>query len=181
LKYLIDIRCVLSPPNAESTSFTLEFHFLPSNPFFTQTILTKHYSICFELDDSNPYRSYDGPEVDQCHGCLITWKPNHNLTIRKHKKRMRNKTTGQIRFVEVEESIKSFFNFFSPPIIPVDDINEMADKDQIRLQADIEFGLLLKQRVLPRAILYYTGEALFLFDQEEERDDDELTSFDSSQ
>jgi len=179
LKYLIDIRCILSLPTAESTSFILEFHFLPSNPFFTQTILTKQYFIRFELDDLNPYRSYDGPEVDQCHGCLITWKPDHNLTIRKRNKRIRNKTTGQIRFVQVEESIKSFFDFFSPPIIPIDGINQMTNEDQIRLEADIEFGLLLKQRVLPRAILYYTGEALPLFDQEDE-EDDELTSSDSS-
>ncbi len=176
LKYLIDIRCI---PNF--TNFTLEFHFLPLNPFFTETILTKHYSIHFELDESNPYRSYDGPEVDQCLGCLINWKSDHNLTIRKRNKRIRNKITGQIRFVQVDESIKSFFDFFSPPIIPADGINEMTDDDQIHLEADIEFGLLLKQRVLPRAILYYTGEALPVFDQEEEEDDDELTASDTSQ
>ena len=118
LKYLIDIRCILNPPNSDTTSFTLEFHFLPSNPFFNETVLTKHYSIRLELDDTNPYRSYDGPEVDRCYGCSITWKPDHNLTYRKRNKRLRNRTTGQIRFVEVQEPIKSFFNFFSPPIIP---------------------------------------------------------------
>ncbi len=111
---------------------------------------------------------------------MITWQPDHNLTIQKRNKRIRNKITGQIRFVQVEESIKSFFDFFSPPIIPVDGINEMTNEDQIRLEADIEFGLLLKQHVLPRAILYYTGEALSLFDQEDE-EDYELTSSDSSQ
>jgi nucleosome assembly protein 1-like 1 len=178
LKYLMDIRCILNPPNSQTTNFTLEFHFLPSNPFFTQTILTKSYSIRFELDESNPYRSYDGPEVDRCYGCLITWNPDHNLTIRKRTKRLRNKTTGQIRFVQVEEPIKSFFDFFSPPVIPVDGISEMTDEDQIRLEADIEFGLLLKQHVLPRAILYYTGEAVPICDGEKE--DDELTSSDSS-
>ena len=53
----------------------------------------------------------------------------------------------------------------------------MSDKDQIHLEADIEFGLLLKQHVLPRAILYYTGEVLPVYNQIE----DELTSSDSSQ
>jgi hypothetical protein len=176
LKYLVDIRCILNPPNADSTSFTLEFHFSPLNPFFTETILTKNYSIRFEIDESNPYRSYDGPEIDQCHGCSITWKPEHNLTIRKRNKRIRNKITGQIEFVQIEKSVKSFFNFFSPPLIPTDGIYQMTDDDQIHLEADIEFGLLLKQRVLPRAILYYTGEAFTIFDQ----DEDELTSSDSS-
>jgi nucleosome assembly protein 1-like 1 len=177
LKYLTDIRCILNPPNSDSTSFTLQFQFQPSNPFFSQTILTKHYSIRLELDDSNPYRSYDGPEVDRCHGCLITWQPDHNLTIRKRNKRLRNKTTKQIRFVQIEEPIKSFFNFFSPPIIPDEGIHQMTDEDQIHLEADIEFGLLLKQRVLPRSILYYTGEVLPIFNP----DEDELTSSDSSQ
>jgi nucleosome assembly protein 1-like 1 len=177
LKYLIDIRCILSPPNSQTTSFTLEFHFLPTNPFFDQLILTKHYSIRIELDDANPYRSYDGPEVDHCYGCSITWKPDHNLTIQKRNKRIRNKTTGHIRSVPIEESIESFFDFFSPPIIPVDDISEMTDDDQIRLEADIEFGLLLKQRVLPKAILYYTGEALPIVNEVDEA----LTSSDSSQ
>lgn len=179
LKYLIDIRCILSPPNIDSTSFTLEFHFLPSNPFFIETILIKQYFLRFELDNLNPYRSYDGPEVDRCQGCLITWTPNHNLTNRKRNKRIRNKTTGQIRYVEVEESAKSFFDFFSPP--PIDGINEMTVEDQVRLENDIEFGLLLKQRVLPKAILYYTGEALPIFNQQDEENDSELSSSNSSQ
>ncbi len=51
----------------------------------------------------------------------------------------------------------------------------MTDEEQIQLEADIEFGLLLKQRVLPRAILYYTGEIFTTFEEEE------LTSSDSSQ
>ena len=178
LKYLIDIRCILNPANSESTSFTLEFHFLQSNPFFIETILTKQYSMRIEFDDSNPYRSYDGPEIDHCHGCLITWKSDQNLTIRKRTKRIRNKTTGQIRLIEVEESVKSFFNFFSPPIIPVGGIYEMSNEDQLRLEADIEFGLLLKQRVLPKSILYYTGEVSAVFDEEES---DEFTSSDDTQ
>ncbi|CAF1402586.1 unnamed protein product [Adineta steineri] len=175
LKYLRDIRCILNPPNSQTTSFLLEFHFLPSNPFFTETILTKYYSIRFQSNDSNPYQSYDGPEVDYCQGCSITWTSNHNLTIQKRNRRIRNKTTGAIRFVQVEKSIKSFFDFFSPPIIPTDGIHEMIDEDQIHLEADIEFGLLLKQRILPKAVLYYTGEGLPVYD------DKELTSSDSSQ
>lgn len=175
LKYLHDIRCTVN-----SQDFILEFHFLPSNPYFIETILTKKYSIRFQLDESNPYRSYDGPEIDQCYGCTITWNLDHNLTIRKRLKRIRNKITGQIRFVRIEESIKSFFNFFSPPISPVNNFNQLTDEEQIRLETDIEFGLLLKQRVLPRAILYYTGEALPILNLQDD-DESEFTSSDSSQ
>ncbi|CAF3480021.1 unnamed protein product [Rotaria socialis] len=180
LKYLSDIRCTLNPPDVETSSFTLEFHFLPTNPFFIETILTKQYRIRFESNNINPYRSYDGPEVDCCYGSIITWKPDHNLTIRKRTKRIRNKITGQVRFECIEEPVKSFFEFFSSPTIPTNGIHEMTNEDQIRLEADIEFALLLKQRVLPRAVLYYTGEALRVFNDEEEDDDDESTSSDSS-
>lgn len=155
LKYLTDIRCILDPSNA----FRLEFHFSSMNPFFDQSILTKCYSIRLELDEENPYRSYDGPEVDRCEGCVIRWKTGQNLTIRKRNKRVRDKTTGQIRFIQVEESIRSFFDFFSPPVIPPAGIDQMADDEQMQLEADIEFALVLKQRVLPRAILCFTGEA----------------------
>ena len=168
LKYLIDIRCILNPPTPTSSSFTLEFHFLPANPFFHETVLTKTYTVRIEFDESNPYQSYDGPEIDHCYGCSITWKSNHNLTNQKRYKRVRNKSTGQIRLIRTEESIKSFFDFFSPPLIPSDGIQAMTDEDQIRLEADIELGLLLKQRVLPKAIFYYTDEVLPIFDEDEE-------------
>ncbi|UJR21246.1 hypothetical protein I4U23_024341 [Adineta vaga] len=168
LKYLRDIRCHLNPPTFQTTSFRLDFHFSPINPFFTETILTKSYSIRFQCDDSYPYRSYDGPEIDHCQGCTITWNPNHNLTLRKRNKRQQNKISGEIRLIQVEESIRSFFHFFSPPIIPENGIHEMNDEDQILLEADFEFGLLLKQQILPKAVLYYTGEALSAYDMERE-------------
>ena len=171
LKHLLDIRCLLHPVNAQSTGFTLEFHFSPNNPYFTQTVLTKEYLIRIELDDANPYRSYDGPEVDRCYGCPITWTSDHNLTVRTRHRRLRHKATGEIRWVQIEESTRSFFEFFSPPVVPADGPNDMLDEAQMRLEADIEFGLLLKQRVLPRAVLYYTGEVLSVV-----HDDDELSS-----
>lgn len=160
LKHLTDVRCRLDPPSSQTTSFVLEFHFSPSNPHFTETILTKHYWIRLQTDVSSPYRSYDGPEIERCSGCAITWNPNHNLTIRKRSKQKQNKITGEIRRIQVEESIPSFFDFFSPPIVHENGIQDMSDDDQIRLEADFQFGLLLKQQVIPKALLYYTGEAL---------------------
>ncbi|CAF0873697.1 unnamed protein product [Adineta ricciae] len=160
LKHLTDIRCRLNPPSSQTTSFALEFHFSSSNPYFSETILTKHYWIRLQANVSSPYRSYDGPEIDRCSGCSISWNPNHDLTIRKRIKQKRNKITGEIRRVQVEERIPSFFDFFSPPIIHENGIQDMSDDDHIRLEADFQFGLLLKQQVIPKALLYYTGEAL---------------------
>ena len=164
LKYLIDIRCIVHPSN----TFTLEFQFSPLNPFFDQTVLTKCYSMRLEFDQDKPYRSYDGPEIDRCEGCVISWKTGQNLTIRKRNKRVRDRTTGQIRFVQIEESIRSFFDFFSPPLIPPAGIDQMTDEEeQVQLEMDIEFALFLKQHVLPKAILYFTGEALPIFGYED--------------
>lgn len=146
LKYLIDIRCIHEP-----LGFKLEFHFSPLNPFFTETILTKTYSIRIEFNETNPYQVYDGPEIDRCQGCSINWREDSNLTYEKRRRQPR----------------KSFFDFFSPPIIPAGGIPSMTEDEQLRLEADIEFSLLLKQRVLPRAVLYYTGEALSIFDSDE--------------
>ena len=38
------------------------------------------------------------------------------------------------------------------------------------MQADLEIGELFKQRLIPRAVLYFTGEAL---DDDDDYDDDE--------
>lgn len=161
LKYLVDLRCLV-----HRQGFSFEFHFHPTNPFFSEKILTKFYFVRIEFDPTNPYRCYDGPEIERCQGCSISWTVGHDLTRRVRQKRRRNKLTNEIRTIEIEEKVSSFFDFFSPPVIPAGGIVEMTDDEQLRLEADIEFALLLKQRVIPRAILYYTGEALPILDGE---------------
>lgn len=46
--------------------FTLEFHFEP-NEYFTETVLTKQYTMRFEQDPTDPF-SYEGPEITKCVG-----------------------------------------------------------------------------------------------------------------
>ena len=41
--------------------FTLEFHFSP-NDFFTNTVLTKEYTMKCTPDEKDPF-SFDGPEI----------------------------------------------------------------------------------------------------------------------
>jgi nucleosome assembly protein 1-like 1 len=176
LKYLSDIRCHCHTFPDQSTGFMLEFHFQSNNPYFTESILTKAYSIRYDLNSINPYRSYNGPEVDRCYGCSITWTANHDLTRRMRIKHRRNKLTGEIRSIHVEEQVRSFFDFFSSSNMSIDD---MTDNERLRLEVDIEFGLLLKQRVLPRAVLYFTGDVRYLFTEQDEHD--QTDSSDSSQ
>merc|ERR1712241_757835 len=76
---------------------------------------------------------------------------------------------------EVEEN--SFFDFFSPPEDPTE---EMEDEDRGVLAVDFDVGFSIKEKIIPRAVLYFTGEALEDGDDyedvsssEEEEDEDE--------
>lgn len=164
LKHLIDIKVrPLEPPGP--LGFVLEFYFEP-NDFFSNTVLTKTYEVKCEVDESDPL-SFEGPDIVGCKGCMIDWKKGKNVTVKTLKKKQKHKSKGTVRFVTKTVQKDSFFNFFSPPS---EAAGEQLDEDtQALLAADFEIGHVLKERVVPRAVLYFTGEAL----QEDEYDEDE--------
>jgi len=56
---------------------------------------------------------------------------------------------------------ESFFTFFSPPKPPAGDDDEDPDDDiDERLELDYQIGEDIKERVVPRAVDYFTGKAL---------------------
>ncbi|KAF3859647.1 hypothetical protein F7725_022046 [Dissostichus mawsoni] len=59
----------------------------------------------------------------------------------------------------------SFFNFFTPPEVP--ETGELDEDSEAVLAADFEIGHFIRERIVPRAVLYFTGEAI------EDDDDDE--------
>lgn len=76
---------------------------------------------------------------------------------------------------------ESFFNFFQPPKPPADNEDAASDIEE-RLELDYQLGEDIKEKLIPRAIDWFTGEALryeeFEDDMEEgdfedEDDDDE--------
>lgn len=78
---------------------------------------------------------------------------------------------------------ESFFNFFSPPTPP--DEEEEADEDiEERLELDYQLGEDIKEKLIPRAIDWFTGEALQFenledfdegeFEDEDDEEDDDL-------
>ena len=76
---------------------------------------------------------------------------------------------------------ESFFNFFSPPKPPTDDDDDEdvdeddADEDiEERLELDYQLGEDIKEKLIPRAIDWFTGEALAF----EELDEDDLEAGD---
>ena len=53
-------------------------------------------------------------------------------------------------------------------LVPEDPEEEMDDDTQALLTADFEIGHYIRERIVPRAVLFYTGEALDDEDFEEE-------------
>jgi len=151
--------------------FTLHFHFGP-NDYFTNTVLTKNYELKCEPEDL----SFEGPEIIKCTGCQIDWKPNKNITVKQIKKKQKHKAKGNIRTITKQVKADSFFNFFDPPAVP-DDPNAEVDEDtQALLTVDFEIGHYIRERIVPRAVLFFTGEALDEesdYDEEEEEDEDD--------
>merc|ERR1719225_1787836 len=125
--------------------FTLHFYFAP-NDYFSNLILTKEYEMKCEPSEDDPF-SFEGPEIFKCKGCTINWKQGKN---------------------------DSFFNFFDPPPIPDDPNADIDPETQDLLTADFEIGHYIRDRIIPRAVLFFTGEALEEdeFDDEDEEEED---------
>jgi len=174
-KHLTDITVNLAEKN---TSFVLNFYFSP-NEFFTNSVLTKEYSLKSEIDPEDPL-SFDGPEMLRSKGCKIDWKSGKNTTVKiiKQKVKQKGKGKGAAKVVTKEEKRESFFNFFKPPKVPEDPKEEVDAETQARLSDDFDIGFNIKEKIVPRAVLYFTGDALdgddsdFEDDSEEDLDDD---------
>ncbi|UYV62734.1 NAP1L1, partial [Cordylochernes scorpioides] len=168
LKHLQDIRIKFS--HQDPMGFTLEFHF-EANEHFTNTILTKEYEMKCAPDENDPF-SFEGPEIYKCKGCTIDWKKGKNVTVKTIKKKQKHKSRGSVRTVTRTVQNDSFFNFFNPPAVP-DDEEQMDEDTQSQLASDFEMGHFIRERIVPRAVLFFTGEALGDDDYEEEEEDDE--------
>lgn len=170
LNHLQDIKVTFN--ENEPKGFTLEFHFEP-NDFFSETVLTKQYIMRFQPDASDPF-SYEGPEIIKCTGCPITWNKGKNVTVKLVKKKQKHKGRGVTRTVTKTVKNDSFFNFFDPPQVPEGENEEELDEDtEALLAADFEIGHFIRERVVPRAVLYFTGEALDTDDYDEDEGDEE--------
>ncbi len=57
------------------------------------------------------------------------------------------------------------------PILEPDADAEVDDETQVLLTSDFEIGHYIRERIVPRAVLYFTGEGLE--DEDEEYEDDD--------
>lgn len=86
---------------------------------------------------------------------------------------MTNLATKQTRIVKKTVPTESFFNFFSPPKAPTEDDDDAASDIEERLELDYQLGEDIKEKLIPRAIDWFTGEALAFEEMDEDEFDDE--------
>ncbi|KAI9714771.1 MAG: hypothetical protein M1820_000060 [Bogoriella megaspora] len=162
LRLLTDIRMEY----LDKPGFRLIFEFV-ENDFFTNKSITKTY---FYQEESG----YGGDFIyDHAEGDKINWKPEKDLTVKIESKKQRNKNTKQTRVVKKTVPTESFFNFFSPPSPPDDEENDATSDIEERLELDYQLGEDIKEKLIPRAIDWFTGEAL-QFEQMADLDEDEF-------
>jgi len=172
VRHLEDIKVKYSDPG-KPMSFELEFLF-SENDYFTNKSLSKEYMMRAEPDEADPL-SFEGPEIIKCTGCKIDWKKGKDVTVKVIKKRQKHKSKGSVRTIEKKVKADSFFNFFDPPVVPTpeDGAEEMDEETEALLAADFEIGHFFRDRIIPRAVLYFTGEALEDEDDDYEEEEDE--------
>jgi len=163
--------------NEEYTSFTLNFQFA-SNPYFTNTVLSKTYELTPNLIDENPV-------IGDISGADISWNAGMNLCAKETKKKVKaksGKSKGQVKTITTLEYTPSFFHYFSKPK-KEDEEDDAEEKDEEKLnkfevsqEADCEIGMAFRSEVIPAAINWFTGEAAseydFGYDDDEDEEDD---------
>ncbi|GLU10060.1 hypothetical protein SLE2022_268880 [Rubroshorea leprosula] len=166
LKYLKDIKwCRIEEPKG----FKLDF-FFDANPYFKNSILTKTYHMIDE----------DEPILEKAIGTEIEWYPGKCLTQKLLKKKPK-KGSKNAKPITKTEDCESFFNFFSPPQVPDDDEDldeDTAEELQNQMEQDYDIGSTIRDKIIPHAVSWFTGEAIQGDDLEIEDDDDDDEGFD---
>ena len=152
--------------------FRLDFHF-DENPYFSNEVLSKSYHMVDEED----------PILESAEGTDIEWAQGKNLCVKVLRKKPK-KGDKKGKPITKTEKADSFFNFFSPPDVPGegDDLTEEeAEQLQDFMEMDYEMGAIIKEKIIPDAISWFTGEAKQDEDDsdyDDEDDDDESEDFD---
>ncbi|XP_047317011.1 nucleosome assembly protein 1;4-like [Impatiens glandulifera] len=166
LKFIKDIKWFkLDDPKG----FKLEFLF-DTNPFFKNSVLTKTYHM---IED-------DEPILEKAIGTEIEWLPGKCLTQKILKKKPK-KGSKNAKPITKTETCPSFFNFFKPPQVPDDDEDldeDVAEELQNQMEQDYDIGSTIRDKIIPHAVSWFTGEAAQVdefddLEDEDEEDEDE--------
>ncbi|XP_061358302.1 nucleosome assembly protein 1;3-like isoform X2 [Gastrolobium bilobum] len=131
--------------------FKLEFFFDP-NPYFSNSVLTKTYQMVDE----------DEPILEKAIGMEIQWHPGKCLTQKVLKKKPK-KGSKNAKPITKTEKCESFFNFFNPPEVPDDEViidDDLAEELQNQMEQDYDIGTAIRDKIIPHAVSWFTGEAI---------------------
>ncbi|KAJ5095151.1 Nucleosome assembly protein 1 [Penicillium argentinense] len=186
LKHLTDIRMEY----LDRPGFRLIFEF-SENEFFTNKTISKAY---YYKDENG----YGGDFIyDHAEGSKIDWKEEKDLTLRLESKKQRNKSESSGKFCEYTcweqllypgSSLTISADTKQTRVVkispPTDDDDSVASDIEERLELDYQLGEDIKEKLIPRAIDWFTGEALQFeelgddmdpedFDDEDDEDEDD--------
>ncbi|KAH8294426.1 hypothetical protein KR054_012558, partial [Drosophila jambulina] len=134
----------------DQDSYTVSFQFRPNGYLHDSSLLlTKRYFLQHSADQEYPYL-YEGPEIVRCEGCHIHWRDGFNLTLQTVENRRRRSPRTKVLPRE------SFFRFFTPP--QAMDLSLADEKTKQILANDFEVAFLLRTQIVPKAVLFYTGD-----------------------
>jgi nucleosome assembly protein 1-like 1 len=193
LDYLENIEAADIDPSDEDKGFILTFRF-NENPFFTNKELRKVYTTA----RVNTFT--DQLEIVKIESDKIDWKEGKDVTVEavaKKKSGGGRKKKGGVK-VQPRPSFFRFFRDLDQDNLPSDfggDEEEEEDYDeeqdelerlQMVMEHDWDRANTLKELIIPRAIRWYTGEAVQAFeddgdDEEDEEEEDEESEESSSE
>ena len=141
---LFNLKDIVLNESSDPPKLVIEFYFEP-NEYFENEVLTKEYLLKFGPDPENTNDSVAFYPIER-KGCAINWKKGKKLL----------KNYSKHRCPKLEE-IPSFFCFFDPPEEPKDKI-EMSDDLKDFLWEDWQIAFFLAKKLVPNAVLFYTGD-----------------------
>ncbi|KAI7838698.1 hypothetical protein COHA_007497 [Chlorella ohadii] len=172
LSYCTDVRCERFHDEDGDEGFKLIFAF-KENPFFTNAELVKTYYMG------------DGEDMmlKRVETSGVAWKSGKDVTVKVMKKKPKPGAKSSGKPQTKTEPIESFFRWFTEvPEIPEDEDAELTQEEMEALeedmQSDFEVAEMIKEKVIPEATAWFTGEALMDYeddedDEDEDEDDDE--------
>lgn len=161
LQYLKDVKWSRLD---DAKGFKLEF-FFDTNPYFSNVVLTKTYHMISE----------DEHILENAIGTEIEWFPGKTLTQKILKKKPKKGSNDTKPIIKTEEC-ESFFHFFDPPQLPEDAEEldeETAELLQGQMERDYEIGSTIREKIIPHAVSWFTGEAVPIDEEEEQEGDDD--------
>ena len=176
LEYLESIEARDIDPEDEDKGFILTFKF-NENEYFTNKQLTKVYTTA----RANEYT--DQLEIVKIESDKIEWNQAKDVTVQAVAKKKSGKKKGGVSL----QPRPSFFRYFRdmdqdnlPSELGQDeeeysDDEEMDDLERLQMfmEHDWDKANTLKELIIPRAIRWYTGEAVHGMEEDDEEDDED--------